>query len=295
MPYLDQYNKYISQIEESLEFYFPNVPIAQARLFDSAHYSLFAGGKRIRPIILLEFCRICGGHVMKAMPFACALEMIHTYSLIHDDLPCMDNDDMRRGRPTNHKIFGDATAILAGDALLTAAFEVMLDPENVGSLDPNAVIKAAHSIAWAAGAFGMVGGQTLDIDTEGNILPVDAVTAIHNLKTGAMFSAAAEAGCILAGADPDQTATALAFAQSIGLSFQIRDDILNASGDSEKMGKDTGTDVLNEKLTFVQIMGVEECSRLVTNLTDTAKERISVFPDSGFLMWMADRLAVREG
>ncbi len=294
MTFEEQYNKYISLIDENLEYYFPSVPIAQARVIDAAQYSLFGGGKRVRPILLLEFCRLFGGDIEKALPFACAIEMIHTYSLIHDDLPSMDDDDLRRGRPTNHKIFGEATAVLAGDTLLTAAFETMLDPDNIEGIDPMKVIKAAHCIAWAAGAFGMVGGQMLDIDSECDALPLDAVTEIHNLKTGSLICAASQAGCILAGADVDQLSVAHSYSQKLGLAFQIRDDIMDADSDNPDSADPADDAEVCDKLTFVKIMGIEKCSSYIASLTEDAKNSLSGIEGSGFLTWFADKLAHRE-
>ena len=290
--YQELLSRYAKDVEKGLEYCMPNVPIAQSRLFDAMDYSLMAGGKRIRPVILLEFCRACGGDVNAAMPFACALEMIHTYSLIHDDLPSMDNDDLRRGQPTNHKVFGESTAILAGDALLTGAFEVMLDADLTGSLPHERTIKAAHKIAWAAGAYGMCGGQFLDMESEN--ADIDTVLCIHKLKTGALFSAAAEAGCIIAGADDEKLLAAAKFANDIGLAFQLQDDILNVEGNSTVIGKSTGTDVINEKLTLLRLLGLEECKELVTELTNKAKAVLAVFPDNGFLLWIADMLSKRD-
>ncbi len=285
---------YIKLVEDALERYIPNTPVAQGRLIDAMHYSLFAGGKRIRPVLLLEFCRIAGGEIERALPFACSLEMIHTYSLIHDDLPAMDDDTQRRGRPCNHKVFGEATAILAGDALLTAAFETMLDADNLEGIDPTAALSAAHTIAWASGAYGMAGGQQLDLDFEG--VPQDFHTAslVHSMKTGALFCAAAEAGCLLGGADKSLINYAISYANYLGLVFQIQDDILNVTGDQELLGKSVGTDVLNEKLTFVKVLGLSRCKELVEELTQTSLMYLEPFSDTGFLIWLTERLAHRK-
>lgn len=285
---------YIALIEQAMEQYLPNVPVAQARLLDSIHYSLFAGGKRIRPILVLEFCRICGGSVQNAMPFAAALEMIHTYSLIHDDLPCMDNGSLRRGRPCNHVIFGEATAMLAGDSLLTAAFETVLDRDNIGSLDPAVALRAAHVIAWSSGVYGMAGGQELDMAGEELEHTLQSVAFIHQLKTGALFKAAAEAGCIVGGAGQHLINHAVSYANFMGLVFQIVDDILNVEGSGEKRGKGTGTDVINDKLTFVKVLGLEKCKDLVKAMTAEAIGCLEPFYDTGFLIWITNNLAKRE-
>ena len=285
---------YINQIEDSMERYVPNIPIPQAKLLDAMHYSLFAGGKRIRPVLLLEFCRMLGGSVEDAMPFACAMEMIHTYSLIHDDLPCMDDDEMRRGRPTNHIIFGEATAVLAGSSLLSAAFETMLDADNVKNIPPDRVISAAHTIAWASGVYGMAGGQQLDMDNEGMESTATSVALIHSLKTGALIGAAVEAGCILAGATQEQKNYAASFAHCLGMMFQIQDDILNIEGSAEQLGKSVGSDVMNDKLTFVKLLGMDECHRLVRKMTGEAIEFLQYFDDIDFLKWITGNLSHRS-
>ena len=254
-------------------------------------YSLLAGGKRLRPVLVLETCRMCGGDVETALPFACAVEMLHTYSLIHDDLPCMDNDDLRRGRPTNHKIYGEATAVLAGDGLLTACFETMLE---AADLPAGRIVAAAGCLARAAGARGMVGGQVLDVAGEGHALTLAEVEELQQLKTGALISAAAEMGCILAGGSEGQRAAVRRYAQKLGLAFQIQDDILDVEGDEELMGKPLGSDRENEKTTFVTLKGVESCRELVDTLTQGAVEALSAFPDPSFLCWLAESLVGRK-
>ncbi|OUQ59307.1 geranyl transferase [Flavonifractor sp. An112] len=262
-------------------------------LYDAMYYSLLAGGKRIRPVLLLESCRLCGGDPEKALPFAGAIEMIHTYSLIHDDLPCMDDDDLRRGRPTNHKVYGEATAVLAGDALLTAAFEWMLDPSV--TLPPERVLEAAGILARAAGAQGMVGGQVLDMAGEGHAMGLAEVEELQRLKTGALIRAAAEMGCVLAGGSEEQRKAVCRYAERIGLAFQIQDDILDVVGDEATLGKPVGSDAKSEKNTFVTLKGVEECRHLVEKLTEEAVEALSIFGDEGdSLCWLARSLASRE-
>lgn len=294
MDCLTRLDHYARSVELALEQYVPNVPVAQGRLIDAMQYSLFAGGKRIRPALLLEFCRINGGSVEAAMPFACALEMIHTYSLIHDDLPCMDDDDLRRGRPSNHKVFGQATAVLAGDALLTAAFETMLDPDNLKKLDPACALKAAYIIAYSSGAYGMVGGQQMDIDAEGAGIDFQTAALIHSMKTGALFCAAAEAGCVLAGAGLTEINHAVSYANFLGLVFQIQDDILDATGDSAVMGKNIGTDAETDKQTFVRILGIERCGGLVESFSKDAVSYLKPFQDIEFLSWLTDFLSKRK-
>ena len=262
-------------------------------LYDAICYSLLAGGKRIRPVLLLECCRICGGDPQAALPFAGAVEMIHTYSLIHDDLPCMDDDDLRRGRPTNHKVYGEATAVLAGDALLTAAFEFML--ESQAALPPERALEAAGILARAAGGRGMVGGQVLDMAGEGHALGMNEVEELQRLKTGALISAAAEMGCVLAGGTAEQRQGAVRYAQCLGLAFQIQDDILDVVGDEATLGKRVGSDAKREKTTFVTLKGVEACRELVDKLTAEAEASLSCFGPAGeHLRALAETLAGRD-
>ena len=263
----------------------------RADLYDAMQYSLLAGGKRLRPVLLLESCRMCGGEVDRALPFGCAVEMIHTYSLIHDDLPCMDNDDLRRGKPTNHKVYGEATAVLAGDGLLTAAFETMLEADG---LPQDRVLAAAACLARAAGGRGMVGGQALDMAGEGHALALSEVEELQRLKTGALICAAAEMGCILAGGDDAARRSVRRYAEKLGLAFQIRDDILDVEGDSAVLGKPVGSDARSEKTTFVTLKGVAACQEQVESLTREAQEALKPLAQRGFLCWLAQSLVARN-
>ena len=283
----DQIAQYRAAIEEFLQGKFCE-DLPQKRLFDAMRYSLLAGGKRIRPVLTLEFCRICGGDWRSALPFACALEMIHTYSLIHDDLPCMDNDDYRRGRLTNHKVFGEALAVLAGDGLLTAAFETAAS----AAADPAVTVKAIRILAEQAGELGMVGGQVLDLAGEDTVLTEDEVHTIHNLKTSALIRAACQMGVAAAGGTQAQMDAARDYAQALGMAFQIRDDMLDVLGNAEKMGKRTGMD--EHKNTFVTLYGVGKCSQLVEEYTKRACAALSIFDGAQFLDQLAARLALRE-
>ncbi|MEG2679674.1 MAG: polyprenyl synthetase family protein [Oscillospiraceae bacterium] len=264
---------------------------AHADIYNAMNYSLLAGGKRLRPIMALEVCRMCGGDVGDAMPMACAVEMIHTYSLIHDDLPCMDDDDLRRGRPTNHKVYGEATAILAGDGLLTAAFEFALG-QGSGIL-PERRVAAAACLAKAAGARGMVGGQALDMAGEGRGVTRAEVEELQRLKTGALICAAAEMGCIVAGGTETQRAAVRKYAQKLGLAFQVRDDMLDVEGDLDSMGKTLGSDATNEKSTFVSLLGLEACRGYVAQLTEEAVAALDQFAHPEFLQWLATEMAGR--
>ncbi|WP_297721606.1 polyprenyl synthetase family protein [Intestinimonas sp.] len=263
-------------------------------IYDAMEYSLLAGGKRVRPVLTLEVCRMCGGDPALAMPFACAVEMIHTYSLIHDDLPCMDDDDLRRGKPTNHKIYGEATAVLAGDGLLTAAFEIALREDS--PLPPQRVVAAAACLARAAGAHGMVGGQVLDMAAEGRAVSRYDVEQLQRLKTGALLSAAAEMGCIVAGGTREEQEAVRLYAEKLGMAFQIRDDMLDLEGNEATLGKPIGSDQANEKTTFVSLLGMDGCRALVKKLTDEAVCALSRFgaERSSFLCWLAEALAGRE-
>lgn len=264
----------------------------RADLYDAMGYSLLSGGKRLRPVLTLECCRLCGGTDTASLSLACAVEMVHTYSLIHDDLPCMDNDDLRRGRPTNHKVYGEATAMLAGDGLLTAAFETAAGA--AAYLPAPQVVEAIEVLSKAAGPAGMVGGQALDLAGEGYALSREELTQIHDLKTGAMIAAAAELGCIAAGAAREEREAIRAFALSLGLAFQIRDDMLDVEGDGSVLGKPVGSDAANEKNTFVTLLGLDACRDEVARLTGAAVAALAPFPEREFLTQLARRLAERE-
>ena len=262
------------------------------QIYEAMQYSLMAGGKRIRPVLTLETCRMCGGDVEKALPFACAVEMIHTYSLIHDDLPCMDDDDLRRGKPTNHKVFGEATAVLAGDALLTAAFEIMC--EYADGLEPKRVLAAIDCLSHAAGAAGMIGGQMLDMDGESRTLSLEELELLQSLKTGALIRAAAEMGCIVAGGDEATRQAVREYAQCVGRAFQVRDDMLDVTSSAEVLGKPIGSDAENEKATFVTALGLERCGQLVDELTEQAIKALDGMKNTEFHIWLAELMAGRE-
>lgn len=287
-----QLQAYVRQVEDYLKSAFSR-RTPRADLYDAMNYSLLSGGKRLRPVLTLAVCEMCGGTAELALPFACAVEMVHTYSLIHDDLPCMDDDDLRRGRPTNHKVYGEATAVLAGDALLTAAFETIA--ESGGALPAERVLSIVACLGSAAGARGMVGGQVLDMAGEGHSLALSEVEELQKLKTGALISAAAEIGCIAAGGGPEEREAVRRSAQNLGTAFQIQDDILDVVGNERTLGKRVGSDAQSEKTTFVTLKGVDACRALVAERTDRAKAALSeVFRDSGFLCWLADLLVGRE-
>lgn len=280
-------------IEETLINYLPDNDCLEKNLVLSMEYSLKAGGKRIRPRLVLEFCKLCGGDINEALPLACALEMIHTYSLIHDDLPCMDNDDYRRGKPSNHKVFGEDIALLAGDALQSLAFETAtshITPKNAYR-----VALAVNNLANYCGATGMVGGQVIDIESEGKSSQIDILKEMDRKKTGAIIKSACEMGCIIAGASQNEIEKARQFGESIGLAFQIQDDILDVTADQDKLGKPVGSDKENEKSTYVSLLGLEKCRELVNELTQNAVESLEFFSgDSTTLKDLALSLANRD-
>lgn len=259
----------------------------QETLYSAMEYSLLAGGKRLRPILVFDFCRMCGGDWKKAVPFAAAIEMIHTYSLIHDDLPCMDNDDYRRGRLTNHKVYGEAMAVLAGDALLTDAFTAAASAEFPGK----DVAFAVSVLANCAGSLGMVGGQVLDIQSENRVCNEREVLDIQSRKTGALINAACVLGVIAAGGTEQQIQSAAGFAGALGLAFQIRDDMLDVIGNAQDLGKAVGVD--GSKNTFVRLYGLEKCAELVQRYTSTAIEMLNVFSENAYMIQLAKSLTER--
>ncbi len=260
----------------------------QNRLFEAMSYSLNAGGKRLRPFLVYQFCRACGGTETAADSAALAVEMIHTYSLIHDDLPAMDNDDYRRGKPTNHKVYGEAMAILAGDGLLTDAFRVLTQ----APLRPDRIASCVGCLAINAGPWGMVGGQVLDMLSEERELTEDEVRAIQTRKTGCLIKAACCMGVICAGGSIEQMKAAMDYADRVGLAFQIRDDVLDVTGDAAKLGKAVGVD--GEKNTFVRLWGLERCEALIRRQTEEACEALSAFERPELLRELAEYLAGRD-
>ena len=278
--------------ENALREYYTDDPDLQV-LLDAERYSLFAGGKRIRPTLTLEFCRLFGGEEAAALPFACAVEMVHTYSLIHDDLPCMDNDDLRRGKPTNHKVFGEGVAVLAGDALLTGAFEAAATNTAAGA-ETSAM--AVAYLAGCAGRYGMIGGQIMDIEGEKRKLSQDEVFRLQSLKTGALISAASVMGALAAGVRTDDHAMerVVRYAENIGLVFQIVDDLLDRRGDEATLGKRVHVDEELHKNTFLSFCTEEEAWLYAERLTADACRAIRLYPSSEILVSLAEWLLKRE-
>jgi len=258
----------LESVDRALDTYLPAEDTLPPTLHKAMRYSVFAGGKRIRPVLMIAACEAVGGDPERTLPAACAMEMIHTYSLIHDDLPAMDDDDFRRGRPTNHRVFGEATAILAGDALLTEAFILLSDSSINAQVPADVRCRVLHSIARCAGSQGMVGGQVVDMESEGANIDLPTLQYIHTRKTGALILAAIQAGAMIGGADEDSLAALTRYGEAAGLAFQIADDILDVVGDQEVIGKDVGSDQARGKATYVALLGLEEARARAGELRD---------------------------
>ena len=261
-------------IDKGLAEFIPDDHVYPPIIFEAMRYSLFAGGKRLRPIMLMAAADAVGGVGTHYLNVACGLEMIHTYSLIHDDLPAMDNDDYRRGKLTSHKVFGEGMAILAGDALLTAAFTTMLSQPEV---EPATLIKVIGEISTAAGAKGMIGGQVIDLSSEGKKIDLETVKLMHQGKTGALFEVALRAGAQLARAEEWQIASLTKYAEQFGLAFQITDDILDVTGSQEKIGKPVGSDLRNHKATYVSLYSLDEAKQMAHQTVNNALQALSQF------------------
>lgn len=290
MKFQQEMEQLRQQIEARLGEAFPDQGLGQVMA-----YSLMAGGKRIRPLLVLEFCKAAGGDTQQALDAACGVEMLHTYSLIHDDLPCMDNDDLRRGKPTCHKVYGECEATLAGDALQAAAFEWVL---TCPTLEDSVRARMGLILARAAGLEGMCGGQYLDMKAEGRKPSLEELTLIHGQKTAALLRASCQIGVLCAGLQSDTDANLSAagdYAEHLGMAFQIKDDLLDATSTTEILGKPVGSDQTNGKHTFVSILGREDCTALVMEHTRMAQEALEQFQgDTAFLKWLAGKLAGRE-
>jgi len=288
MDFTTRYAEYQKAIEGYLERLFA-AEKPYGKLYDAIRYSLLSGGKRIRPVLTLEFARLGGTDWHLALPYACALELVHTYSLIHDDLPCMDDDDLRRGKPTNHKVYGEALAILAGDALQPEAFRLIAQAPMMSAENR---LEAIQVLCRACGADGMVAGQVLDTVCE--VKDEDGLRELNRLKTGVMISAAVELGCVVAKMPTTMRMQALEYAAQLGLAFQIQDDILDVTGDEAVFGKPIGSDQEEGKITFVDLKGVEGCRKEVAACTDRAKAAIASWGERDFLLELADQLVIRE-
>lgn len=298
---IDQYRELAAKVlkedaaavEVLLESMYKNGERSDAHLYESELYSLLAGGKRVRPALVLEFCRLFGGNTEDALPFAVAVEMIHTSSLIHDDLPCMDDDDLRRGRPTNHKVYGEAVALLAGDGMLMDAFGVVAGNTRV---PPEVRADAVQLLSLASGSFGMVRGQIIDMFGETHALSEEELLTLHNNKTGALIRVSAQLGCLAAGyrkGSAEMTA-AEHYADKIGLVFQIIDDLLDVTSSAEVMGKSVGGDATHHKNTYLTFHAIEEAEMIAERLTEEALDEISAFANAERLVALGAYLAVRK-
>ncbi len=292
------YEEYKEIVDAHLMDFIPNIDNKSLSLYESMKYSLLAGGKRLRPVLLLASCEFAGGNIKEAIPYACAIEYIHTYSLIHDDLPAMDNDDLRRGIPTNHKVYGDAIAILAGDGLLTTAFEVISKDMMLYFDSPEKITKrvnAAYQIASGAGCRGMVAGQVSDIEAENAIASNEMLEYIHLNKTAALFKAAIKAGLYLGNYDDKMITDMSKYADNLGLAYQIADDILDVIGNAEELGKKTGSDEKKHKNTYTSLSGLDNAKKRLKELTDSAVEAIADYYDNAeFFRELVLRLAERK-
>lgn len=293
MKHKERFAEYAGMVEAGLDRLLPLDGLRQDQVMEAMRYSALGGGKRLRGAFVLEFCRISGGDVQAALPYACAIEMIHAYSLIHDDLPCMDNDDMRRGKPSCHRAFDEATALLAGDGLLNRAFETAVSEEAAGRLDAARVLRLTRELAGAAGFYGMIGGQCIDLAYDGRVPDLATLNELIALKTGALIRVACRMGCIAAGASEAQIAAADTFAARLGLAFQIRDDMLDVEGDASVLGKATHADERQGKTTYPALLGMEACRQEVDRLTGEAVEALDQFADREFLTELAWSLTSR--
>ena len=296
MNFKTKYNSLVELVNKKLEELIAERDNFPAKsIIDAMKYSLSAGGKRLRPVLALAVCELLEGNPDDVLPYACAIEMIHTYSLIHDDLPAMDNDDYRRGMLTNHKVFGEAKAILAGDALLNYAFETMLSHTLNNPDNTMARVKAMSIIADASGVSGMIGGQVIDIESEEKEIPAELLEYMHKCKTGALIKAPVLSAAVLCGAKAEDIERLELYAARIGLGFQIKDDILDVEGDTEVLGKKTGSDVANDKSTFVKLYGLDGSKKLLQDITDEAIGSLHIFGQKAdFLIKLAEFLVRRE-
>ncbi len=290
-PYLQER---IQLVETALDRFLPRVDTLPASLHDAMRYSVFAGGKRIRPILMMAACEAVGGRPQQVLPAACAIEMIHSYSLIHDDLPAMDDDDYRRGKPTNHKVYGEANAILAGDALLTEAFILLSNPEVFTGLPAEARCEVIHLLARCSGSRGMVGGQVVDMESEGKAIDLPTLEYIHTHKTGALILAAIESGAIIGGADEQQRRALRRYGEAAGLAFQVADDILDIVADQAELGKDIGSDQERGKATYPALLGLEGARERARELRELAFTSLEIFDEAalplrGIASYIVDR------
>lgn len=293
--YTPEMEAHLQKIAAALPSYLPADKGLCAALNEAMAYACSTGGKRLRPVLTLEFCRICGGNVESAVPFACAVEMVHSYSLVHDDLPCMDDSSLRRGKPSVHAAFGEDIALLAGDGLLTAAFETMLRPENRTGIPADTAAKAAYTLAAASGSRGMVGGQAIDLQSEKKTIALDELEALQRGKTAALITAACRIGAMLAGGSDSMLEATSAYGENIGLCFQIVDDILDTTSTAQTLGKPVQSDEAHQKNTYVSLLGIEKAWELAGKRTVRAIEALRIFGDQADgLRTLANALLCRQ-
>ncbi len=295
MSFQEQYEQYLTQVEAELSQRFPVPKLYQSKVFAAMQYGILGGGKRIRPVLTMAVCDLLGGSLQEAARVGSAIEAIHSYSLIHDDLPCMDNDDMRRGKPSCHKAYGEDIALLAGDGLLTHAFGILAEE---GTLSADARLRMVQELSQAAGCFGMIGGQVIDLSCENRTdVTLEELTKLHQGKTGAMIRVSAVCGCICGGLldeKDEKFQKIVGFSEKLGLAFQIKDDILDVIGDEAALGKPIGSDAEQNKTTFVTLLGLEKAKEELTRLTAEAKALVCHLPGAEFLLEFADYLLKRE-
>ncbi len=293
--YTSVLQQHCARFEETLPRFMPTTGGLQTTVAEAMAYACAGGGKRIRPVLVMECCRLCGGDPTAAIPFAAAMEMIHSYSLVHDDLPCMDNSLMRRGKPSTHAVYGETMALLAGDGLLNLAFETALRAENRAGLAATDVLAAVSTLADAAGIDGMVGGQVIDLESEGKTIGLEVLEALQRGKTAALLTASCVMGAQLAGASEAQQQAVRVYGENVGLSFQIVDDILDVTATAEQLGKPVGSDADNDKVTYVSLLGLEDARALARERTRMAVEALDVFgAEADSLRRLAEALLTRD-
>ncbi len=284
------FEEYYKLAEQGLEKFMHFEDCPQKTIYEAMKYSVDAGGKRIRPVLTLAAAELCGGKAEDALPFACAIEMVHTFSLIHDDLPCMDDDDMRRGRPTSHKVYGEGMAVLAGDALIIKAFETAVS----ANVPADRIVKAVGYLSKLSGCKGMIGGQVVDLESENSEISAETLEFLHVNKTSALIQCALLLGGASAGADEKTMSALFEYGLCLGLAFQVQDDILDVCGDSEMLGKQVGSDAEKGKSTFVTMYGLEKSRQMVADYTCRAKTALSDFEGNEFFCQLADSMANRK-
>ncbi|TYO95620.1 polyprenyl synthetase family protein [Desulfallas thermosapovorans] len=295
MAFKEELAGYAAMVDKALDEYLPSASNYPSLIHEAMRYSVFAGGKRLRPALVLASARAVGGGYQFVLPAACAIELLHTYSLVHDDLPAMDNDDLRRGRPTSHKIYGEAMAVLVGDALLTLAFEILAGLSRSGSVDTGRILRVIHEVAVAAGTMGLIGGQVVDILSSDKLIDRQVLDYIHSRKTGALYKASVRAGAMLSGATPEQLDKLTLYAENLGLAFQIVDDILDIEGDEQKLGKPVGSDTKNQKATYPALYGLAAAKDMARQAAEHATGALASFgAEAGFLRGLVGFVLNRE-